>query len=100
MVIVRGGGDTYSLGSGRTVAPDELPQWFLDAEAAQRDEPRPADSYCQAEKAAAQKCIERLGMWHADCVDLTEKFHQCQGRALSAVRPPPPPRAAAGGAEA
>ena len=87
MVVLRGGGETYNLSSGRTVAPEDLPEWFKEAEQAQADEPKPAFTYCQDEKLAAQKCIESLGMWHADCVDLTERFHVCQGKALSNVRP-------------
>lgn len=83
MVVVKGGGSTYQIGSGKEMAWDDVPQSFKKI----LDEQKEIDE-CVEMKMIAQKCINDKGFWDKKCVELTEAFHLCQGNALRSQLPP------------
>jgi hypothetical protein len=82
MVVVKGGGETYQIGSGKVMDWEEVPAWFKDQLDMQKEEPQ-----CSAQKHAAQQCIDAKGFWAPACEDLTELYHVCQGNALRRMLP-------------
>jgi hypothetical protein len=86
MTVVRGGGTTYQIGSGKEMEWEQVPQWFKAA--AKEQEERPP--HCDEARVRAQKCIEGKGFWAEECVQLTDQFHQCSSISLrTELRGPP-----------
>ena len=86
MVVVKGGGTTYEITSGKVMPWTEVPQWFKDQAESQVEAPQ-----CAAVKLDAQRCMEVRGFWDAACVALTDAFHKCSSDVLvaqdAALRP-------------
>lgn len=78
MVVIKGGGQTYSVGNGRQMEWDEVPESFKKKVAEQKEIEK-----CVDMRAKAQQCISERGFWDADCVGLTEAFHLCQSNELT-----------------
>ncbi|AIN95540.1 hypothetical protein LPMP_050990 [Leishmania panamensis] len=78
MVVIKGGGQTYSVGNGRQMEWDEVPASFKEKMADQKEIEK-----CIDLRAKAQRCISDRGFWAPDCVNLTEAFHLCQSNELT-----------------
>lgn len=78
MVVVKGGGNTYSIGNGRQLEWDDVPESFKRRLRDQRE-----IEQCVGMRAEAQQCIEEHGFWAEACVRLTEAFHMCQSNELT-----------------
>lgn len=83
MVVVKGGGNTYSIGNGRQMEWEDVPESFKK----KLDEQREIEK-CVDMRAKAQKCIEEKGFWAEECVRLTETFHACQSAELTRTQLP------------
>ena len=75
MVVVKGGGSTYQMTSGKIVAWDDVPDSFKQLMSEQKE-----IEQCTDQRKQVQQCIEDKGFW--PCAELTEAFHLCQGNAL------------------
>lgn len=82
MVTIKGGGTTYQIGSGKEMPWEDVPQSFKKTLSEQHE-----IEECVDMKQIAQKCISDHGFWDKRCVELTEKFHLCQGNALRSQLP-------------
>lgn len=83
MVVVKGGGVTYQISSGKIVPWEEVPEHFKNLVAEQKEiEP------CVPLRTIAEQCIADHGFWHASCVEKTEAFHLCQSNTLKEQLPP------------
>ncbi|EAN87048.1 hypothetical protein, conserved [Trypanosoma cruzi] len=78
MVVVKGGGTPYTIGNGRQMPWEEVPEKFKEKLREQTEVEK-----CVGMRAEAQACIEERGFWDPACVDLTERFHLCQSMELS-----------------
>lgn len=83
MVVVKGGGNTYSIGNGRQLDWEDVPEGFKQKLREQKEIEK-----CVEMRATAQGCIEEKGFWAADCVRLTEAFHLCQSNELARTQLP------------
>ncbi|KAH9588750.1 hypothetical protein LSM04_004342 [Trypanosoma melophagium] len=78
MVVVKGGGTPYSIGNGRQMPWEAVPEKFKEKLREQTEIEK-----CVTMRAEAQKCIEENGFWAPACVELTERFHMCQSLELA-----------------
>ncbi|ESL09184.1 hypothetical protein TRSC58_03099 [Trypanosoma rangeli SC58] len=78
MVVVKGGGTPYSIGNGRQMPWEEVPEKFKQLLREQTEVEK-----CVEMRAEAQACIEERGFWDPHCVELTERFHLCQSVELA-----------------
>lgn len=83
MVVVKGGGQTYSIGNGRQLEWEEVPESFKKKLSEQQEIEK-----CVDMRAKAQQCIEEKGFWAVSCVELTEAFHLCQSNELTRTQLP------------
>ncbi|KEG05362.1 transporter [Trypanosoma grayi] len=95
MVVVKGGGQPYTIGNGRQVSWEEVPEKFKEKLREQTEIEK-----CVGMRAEAQACIEDRGFWDPKCVELTERFHMCQSVELSHDIKRPEGAKTAGGAAA
>lgn len=82
--MVKGGGQTYSIGNGRQMNWEDVPESFKLKLREQKEIEK-----CVEMRAKAQACIENNGFWHPECVRLTEAFHLCQSNELTRTEIPP-----------
>lgn len=78
MVVVKGGGQTYSIGNGRQMEWADVPESFKRKLNEQKEIMK-----CIGMREEAQQCIEQNGFWDSRCVELTEAFHLCQANELT-----------------
>mmetsp|Transcript_70563 Transcript_70563/g.82213 ORF Transcript_70563/g.82213 Transcript_70563/m.82213 type:complete len:90 (+) Transcript_70563:147-416(+) len=83
MVVIKGGGTTYQISSGKQMPWEDVPEQFKRLVSEQKE-----IESCVSMRALAQKCIEDKGFWEPQCVEMTEKFHLCQANELRAQLPP------------
>jgi hypothetical protein len=83
MVVIKGGGATYQITSGKQVPWEEVPDHFKKLAAEQTE-----IEQCVGSRMKAQQCIEDHGFWAPNCVELTEAFHLCQANELRQKLPP------------
>lgn len=83
MVVIKGGGTTYSISNGRQVEWDDVPESFKKKMAEQSEIEK-----CVDMRARAQECIEDKGFWAPGCIGLTESFHLCQANELTRTQLP------------
>jgi hypothetical protein len=86
MVVIKGGGETYSIGNGKYVpSENELPQWFKDNMDMQETNCN-GDQRCVELKDKAQKCMEEKGSYDF-CAAIVEAYHLCHANALQSRLP-------------
>eukprot|EP00758_Cryptobia_borreli_P009196 Tbor_TRINITY_DN5457_c1_g3::TRINITY_DN5457_c1_g3_i1::g.24085::m.24085 len=88
MVVVKGGGITYEIGSGKKMTWEEVPATFKkELEIQIQLQPE----QCKAIRAETQQCIEEKGFWNEKCCELREAFDLCIGNSfrgsLAGTRP-------------
>jgi hypothetical protein len=83
MVVIKGGGATYQVTSGKQVPWEEVPDGFKRALAEQEE-----IAACVSLRRQAEQCIQSRGFWDADCVERTESYHRCQSIELTSKLPP------------
>jgi len=83
MVVLKGGGTTYSVGNGKQMEWEDVPEVFKKHLGEQREITK-----CVEMRAAAQNCIEEHGFWAPQCVQLTDAFHACQSEELTRTHLP------------
>ncbi|CAD2222407.1 hypothetical protein AGDE_02956 [Angomonas deanei] len=81
MVVLKGGGETYTISNGRYMEWEDVPETFKQSLREQTEIKK-----CAEMRAKAQTCIEEKGFWAQDCVGLTEAFHTCQSLELARTR--------------
>jgi len=89
MVVLKGGGSTYQITSGKTMPWEDVPDGFKKALDQQQEIKK-----CVDMRERAQRCIEENGFFDATCVQLTDAFHLCQANELRAQLPIRKPSAA------
>ena len=77
MVAVKGGGQTYQIGSGKAMPWEDVPAFFKEAIHEQIETPQ-----CAEMGATTQQCIEDKGFWFKECVELMDRYHLCRANAL------------------
>lgn len=82
MVVIKGGGTTYQITSGKQMPWEDVPDQFKKLVDEQKEIEK-----CSAMRATAQQCIESKGFWAQDCVQFTEQFHLCQANELRSQLP-------------
>lgn len=81
MVVVKGGGTTYSIGNGKFVASEsELPAWFKSNMDMQETDGA-GNARCVELRNVAQRCMEEKGSYDL-CAALVEAYHKCHAEAL------------------